>query len=60
MELTAKGRARLDKLLDAWRWAVVDRRLRRVVYRCPPRIRPIVKRGVERVKAEAAVVVEEL
>ena len=40
VELTAKGQARLDELLRAWRWAVAEQRLRRVVYRCPPRIRP--------------------
>ncbi len=60
VELTAKGRNRLDKLLDAWSWAVIDRRLSRVVYRCPPRIRRLVERGVERTDVKAQVAVEGL
>lgn len=60
VELTAKGQARLDELLRAWRWAVAERRLRRVVYRCPPRIRGVVERAVERTGTEAAVAVEGL
>ena len=60
VELNAKGQARLDALLRAWRWAVGEKRLSRVVYRCPPRIRPVVERAVERTKTGAAVVVEEL
>ena len=60
VELTAKGQSRLDELLRAWRWAVSDRRVSRVVYRCPPRIRPVVQRGVERTHAHSAVVVEAL
>lgn len=60
VELTAKGRARLDELLRAWRWAVAERRLRRVTYLCPPRIRPVVERAVGRTGVEAAVVVEGL
>jgi hypothetical protein len=60
VELAAKGQARLDELLRAWRWAVAERRLRRVTYRCPPRIRPVVERAVERTGTETAVVVEGL
>ena len=60
VELTAKGQARLDELLRAWRWAVAERRLRRVVYRCPPRIRPVVERAVERTGTDSAVAVEGL
>jgi hypothetical protein len=60
VELTAKGQARLDELLRAWRWAVAERRLSRVLYRCPPRIKPVVERAVERTGTEAAVAVEGL
>ncbi len=60
VELTAKGAARLDQLLRAWRRAVAERRLRRVVYLCPPRTRGIVERAIERTRTGAAVTVEEL
>jgi hypothetical protein len=60
VELTAKGQARLDELLRAWRWAVAEKRLRRVLYRCPPRTRGVVERGVERTGADSAVAVAEL
>ena len=60
IELTAKGQARLDELLRGWRWPVAEHRLRRVVYRCPPRIRAIVERAVERTGLEDAVAVEGL
>ncbi|HET7054189.1 MAG TPA: hypothetical protein VFI09_09790 [Solirubrobacterales bacterium] len=60
IELNAKGQARLDELLRAWRWAVGEKRLSRVVYRCPPRIRPVVERAVERTRTARSVAVEEL
>lgn len=60
VELTAKGQARLDELLRGWRWAVAERRLSSVTYRCPPRIRPVLERAVERTGTEAAVAVEGL
>ncbi len=60
IELTAKGQARLDELLRGWRWPVAEHRLRRVVYRCPPRIRPVVERAVERTRTQEAVAVEGL
>lgn len=60
VELTAKGKDRLDELLRAWRWAVGEQRLSRVTYRCPPRIRALVERAVERTQTAAAVAVEEL
>jgi hypothetical protein len=60
VELTAKGQARLDELLRGWRWPVAKQRLRRVVYRCPPRIRPVIERAVERTGTEATVAVEGL
>ncbi len=60
VELTAKGAARLDELLRAWRNAVAERRLARVVYRCSPRTRDVVERAVERTRTAGAVSVEEL
>ena len=60
VELTAKGAARLDELLRAWRNAVAERRLTRVVYRCPPQTRSLVERAVERTRTHGAVAVEEL
>lgn len=60
VELTAKGQARLDELLRGWRWAVAERRLSSVTYRCPPRIRALLERAVERTSTQAAIAVEEL
>lgn len=60
VELTAKGQVRLDELLRAWRWAVAEQRLSRVVYRCPPRVRGVVERAVERTRVGSAVTVEGL
>jgi hypothetical protein len=60
VELTAKSQARLDELLRGWRWPVAEQRLRRVVYRCPPRIRPVVERAVERTGTAASIAVEGL
>lgn len=60
VELTPKGAARLDELLRAWRHTVAERRLARVVYRCPPQTRRVVERAVERTLTHSAVVVQEL
>ena len=60
VELTAKGTARLDQLLRAWRRAVGERRLRRVVYLCPPRTRGVLERAVERTRTGTAIAVEGL
>lgn len=60
VELAAKGAARLDELLRAWRRAVAERRLSRVVYRCPPQVRAVVERAVQRTRTETAIAVEEL
>jgi hypothetical protein len=60
VELTAKGQARLDELLRGWRWAVAERRLSSVTYRCPPRIRALLERAVERTSTQTAITVEEL
>lgn len=60
VELTVKGMARLDELLRAWRRAVAERRLGRVVYRCTPHTRRIVERAVERTCTQTTIAVEEL
>lgn len=60
VELSTKGAARLDQLLRAWRHAVIEKRLQRVLYRCAPRTLPYVRRAVERTRTEGVIVVEEL
>ena len=60
VELSTKGAARLDQFLRAWRMAVAEGRLTRVVYRCAPRTRPFVERSIERTRTAAAIAVEEL
>lgn len=60
VELTAKGAARLDQILRAWRLAVAEGRLSRVVYLCPPRTLGVVERAIERTRAGAEVAVEVL
>jgi hypothetical protein len=55
LELTAKGAARLDALLRAWRFAVAEGRLARVAYHCPPATRRLLERARART-ATAAVV----
>lgn len=60
VELTTKGASRLDELLRAWRRAVAEERVKRVVYRCAPTTRPYVERAVERTRTSAAIAVEEL
>jgi hypothetical protein len=60
VELTTKGAARLDELLRAWRRAVAERRLTRVVYRCAPRTRPFVEQAIERTRTHSAIAIEGL
>jgi len=60
VELSTKGAARLDELLRAWRRAVLERRLTRVVYRCAPRARPFVEQAIERTRTQVAIAVEDL
>jgi hypothetical protein len=48
VELTAKGAARLDALLRAWRFAVAEGRLARVLYLCPQKTRPLLERAIAR------------
>lgn len=60
VELTTKGARRLDELLRAWRRAVAEQRVNRVIYRCSPVARPYVDRAVERTRTSAAIVVKAL
>jgi hypothetical protein len=60
VELSVKGAARLDALLRAWRLAVAERRLNRVVYHCPPRTRRFVEQAIERTRTEEVIETVEL
>jgi hypothetical protein len=60
VELTIKGADRLDEILRAWRRAVAERRVQRVIYRCSPLTRPYVERAVERTSTSGAIAVEAL
>jgi hypothetical protein len=60
VELTVKGAARLDELLRAWRRAVAERRIARVVYCCSPQSRLFVERAIDRTRTATAIGVEEL
>jgi hypothetical protein len=60
VELSVKGAARLDALLRAWRLAVAERRLSRVVYHCSARTRPFVERAIERTRTEQVIETVEL
>ena len=60
VELSTKAAARLDDLLRAWRQAVIEKRLDRVVYRCAPRVLPYVRRAVERTRTAGVVSVLDL
>lgn len=60
VELTPKGAERLDRLLRAWRRAVVEKRLSGVAYICPPRTRGTVERAVRRTRTESVIEVREL
>ncbi len=60
VELVAKAATRLDELLRAWRRAVAERRLSRVVYRCRPQVKEVVERAVQRTRTAGTIEVEEL
>ena len=60
VELSTKGAALLDEVMRAWRRAVIERRLTRVVYRCAPRTRRFVEQAVERTRTAAMIKIEEL
>lgn len=60
VELTGKGAARLDALLRAWRFAVAEGRLRRVVYHCPPRTRRVVEKALARTATAPMVEIADL
>jgi hypothetical protein len=55
LELTAKGAARLDALLRAWRFAVAEGRLARVAYHCPPATRGLLERALARTATAAMI-----
>jgi hypothetical protein len=60
VELTAKGAARLDAILRAWRFAVAEGRLARVAYHCPLRTRTLVERAIARTSTTGSIVVVDL
>jgi hypothetical protein len=60
VELSTKGAARLDQLMRAWRRAVLERRVGRVVYRCAPRTLPYVRRAIERTKTKSVISARDL
>jgi hypothetical protein len=60
VELSTKGAARLDELLRAWRRAVLEKKVARVVYRCAPRTMADLERAVARTKSESVVSVQGL
>jgi hypothetical protein len=60
VELTAKGRNRLDEILTGWKTAVEKGRFARVRYYCSSAALPYVKRSVERADAAEEVTVEAL
>jgi len=60
VELSTKGAARLDELLRAWRRAVLEKKIARVVYRCSPRTMADLERAVERTKSGSVISVQEL
>lgn len=60
VELSTKAAARLDAILRAWRFAVAEGRLARVVYHCAPRTRRFVEAAIARTATSAAIEVEDL
>jgi hypothetical protein len=55
LELSVKGAARLDALLRAWRLAVAERRLARVVYHCAPGSRRFVDQAIARTRTKGMI-----
>jgi hypothetical protein len=55
LELSAKGAARLDAILRAWRFAVAEGRLARVAYHCTSRTRRLLGRAVARTSTAGAI-----
>jgi hypothetical protein len=60
LELSAKGAARLDAILRAWRFAVAEGRLARVAYHCPPATRGLIERAIARTATGEMIGVVEL
>jgi hypothetical protein len=55
VELSVKGAARLDAILRAWRFAVAEQRLSRVVYHCSPGTRRFVEQAIARTATAAMI-----
>jgi hypothetical protein len=55
LELSAKGAARLDAILRAWRFAVAEGRLTRVTYQCPPATGRLLVRAIARTSTGGAI-----
>jgi hypothetical protein len=60
VELTAKGRVRLDEIVTSWSAAVDDGRFGAVRYLCSPEALPYVERSLERIVTGRQVTVEPL
>ena len=60
VELTNKGASRLDALLRAWRYSIVERKVGGVRYLCSPKALPYVKRALERTKTGELITAEGL
>jgi hypothetical protein len=60
VELTPKSAARLDGILRAWSWAVIEGKLGHVLYLCSQRTLRNVKRALERTDAADEIEVAEL
>jgi hypothetical protein len=55
LELSAKGAARLDAILRAWRFAVAEGRLTGVTYHCPPATGRLLGREIARTSTAGAI-----
>jgi hypothetical protein len=60
VELSSKGASRLDLLLRSWRRAVVERKVRGILYLCTSETRRAVERSIARTSTQAQVRVEPL
>ena len=58
VELSDKSSRRLDEILDGWRWAILDKKVRRVRYLCSARALRYVERAVDRVRGGEGIAVE--
>ncbi len=60
VELTNKGASRLDALLRAWRYSIVERKVGGVRYLCSPEALPYIRRALERTKTGELITAEGL